>query len=75
MELIDDVGQAWRFFSIHCMVLAGAIVETWEWMPEDFKQGIDPAWVHHTAFALLFMGVCGRLIKQQNKGDLDDHTH
>lgn len=64
MKLIEDWKDAWRWFSVQAMAAAGALQVVWIGMPDDLKASIGPQWVQGITFALLLLGVFGRLVKQ-----------
>ena len=67
MKLVDDAKQAWRWVSMWCMTIAGAIQLAWLGIPEDLKASIPPDVVQGVTLALLAFGVAGRLVKQEPK--------
>lgn len=69
MKLVDDVKDAWKWFSVQAMVLAGAIQGAWIFIPEDMKSSIPPNIVQGTTIALLVFGVTGRIVDQKKKPD------
>ena len=68
MRLIDEWRKAWRFLSVQAMTAAGAIQAAWMTIPEEMKVSIPPNIVHWATLGLLFFGIVGRLVKQ------DDHV-
>jgi hypothetical protein len=64
LNLVEDWKDAWKWISVNCMVLAGAIQGAWLYIPEDMKQSLPPHLVTGVTIALLFIGVGGRLTKQ-----------
>jgi hypothetical protein len=67
MKLVDDAKQAWRWFSVQAMVLAGAIQGAWVFIPEDMKASIPPTVVQWVTIVLLVFGVAGRIVDQKPK--------
>ena len=67
LEFVDDAKQAWRWVSMWCMTIAGAIQASWLFIPEDMKASIPPNIVQGVTLALLVFGVVGRLVKQEPK--------
>jgi hypothetical protein len=67
MKFVDDVRQAWRWFSVQAMVLAGALQVAWEVLPPDMKASIPDNYVRWITLGLLSLGVAGRLVKQEPK--------
>jgi hypothetical protein len=63
-ELVEDWRNAWRWLSVNCMVLAGAIQGSWLFVPEDMKASIPPHITSGVTVILLVIGVAGRLKKQ-----------
>lgn len=66
MKLVDNAKQAWRWFSVQSMVLAGAIQGAWIFVPDDLRSTIPPQWLQGITIALMVMGVAGRLVKQKD---------
>ena len=67
MKLVDDAKQAWKWFSMQAMVWALAVQGAWEVLPPEMKAGVPPQAVTWITFALLGMGIVGRLVKQGDK--------
>lgn len=67
MKFVDDAKQAWRWFSVQAMVLAGAIQGAWVFIPEDMKSSIPQNIVQWVTISLLVFGVAGRLVDQYPK--------
>lgn len=67
MKLVDDARRAWRWFSMQCMALALALQVAWETMPPELQAGVPPRAVSVITWALLVLGIVGRLVKQEPK--------
>lgn len=67
LAFVDDVNQAWRWISMWCMTVAGAIQGAWLFIPEDLKASIPANVVQGVTLAILVTGVVGRLVKQEPK--------
>jgi hypothetical protein len=67
IEFVDGAKQAWRWVSMWCMTIAGAIQASWLFIPEDLKASIPPNIVQAVTLALLAFGVVGRMVKQKAK--------
>lgn len=67
MKLVDDVKRCWRWLSVQCMVVAGAIQTAWVFIPEDMKATFPKNWLQVITVALLVIGVVGRLFQQPSK--------
>lgn len=65
MKLVDNAKQAWRWISVQCMVIAGALQGAWVFIPGDMKSSIPPNIVTGATVGLLVLGVAGRLVKQE----------
>lgn len=69
MKLVSDWKRAHRWFSIHAMVLAGAVQAAWVAIPDDLHTSV-PAWVPHVLTGvLLIAGIAGRLVDQSPTTD------
>lgn len=64
MKLIDEVGKAWRMFSVQAMFLAGAIQAAWMTLPSDLVAQVPDQIRSGVTLALLGLGIAGRLVKQ-----------
>lgn len=64
MKLVDDWKNAWRWISINCMVIAGALQGAWLYVPEDMRQESPHNLVHAITLILLVCGIFGRIVKQ-----------
>jgi hypothetical protein len=67
MKLVENARDAWKWFSMHAMVAAGALLATWELLPQDLKAGLSESQTRRVAVGLLALGVIGRLVKQDSK--------
>lgn len=69
MKLIEEWRSAWKWFSVQSMALATAALVTWGLIPEDLKTAL-PSWlVPIFAAGLLILGIAGRLVQQNPKGE------
>lgn len=66
MKFVDNAKNAWRWFSVQAMVLAGAIQGAWVFVPEDMRTSLPLNAVQAITAVLLAMGVAGRLVKQKD---------
>lgn len=66
MKLVENAKNAWRWFSVQAMVLAGAIQGAWLFVPDDLRASVPQSWLQSITLALMVMGVAGRLVKQKD---------
>lgn len=64
MKLVDDWKSAWRWFSMHALVLAGIIPTVWAELPPDLKASIPPGMMGAITAVIAACGVIGRLVNQ-----------
>ncbi|HBX6085249.1 hypothetical protein SS21_23545 [Enterobacter roggenkampii] len=64
MKLVDDWKSAWRWFSMHALVLAGIIPTVWAELPPDLKTAIPPGSMGAITAVIAACGVVGRLVNQ-----------
>jgi hypothetical protein len=68
MKLVDNAGEAYKWVSMHCMVLATALQGAWEMCPADLKAYVTgfvpPQYIAYATMSLLVLGMVGRLVKQ-----------
>jgi hypothetical protein len=67
MKFVEDVKQAWKWFSVQAMVLAGAIQGAWIFVPDDMKASIPANLMQGVTVGLLVLGVVGRITDQSPK--------
>lgn len=67
MKLVDDAKECWRWVSMWCMALAGALQGAWLFIPDDLKGSMPPNVAQAVTVALLVLGVLGRLVDQGSK--------
>lgn len=64
MKLVDDWKSAWRWFSMHALVLAGIIPTVWAELSPDLKTAIPPGAMGAITAVIAACGVVGRLVNQ-----------
>lgn len=64
MKLVQDVKDAWKWFSVQAMVVAGALQATWLVLPADMKSNLPEPVIQWSVVAMLVFGVVGRLVDQ-----------
>jgi protein-S-isoprenylcysteine O-methyltransferase Ste14 len=65
MKFVDDVKDAWRWFSVQAMALALALQGAWEVLTPEMRTSIPPQYVTWGTLFLLALGIGGRLVKQK----------
>ena len=65
MKFVEDAKNAWRWFSVRAMLLAGAIQGAWLFVPEDLRTSLPPTFLQGITIALMILGIYGRLVKQK----------
>ncbi|MBZ7124641.1 DUF7940 domain-containing protein [Klebsiella grimontii] len=64
MKLVEDWKNAWRWFSMHALVLAGIIPTVWAELPPDLKSSIPPGTMGAITAVIAVCGIVGRLVSQ-----------
>lgn len=64
MKFIDDAKSAWKFFSVWALVLSGSVPALWASLPDEIKLQIPTDWMSGITAFIAFLGVIGRMIKQ-----------
>lgn len=64
MKLVDNWKDAWKWFSMHALVLAGTIPAVWAEFPDDLKTHIPAGWMGVITAIIAGCGVAGRLLNQ-----------
>lgn len=68
MKLVDDWKQAWKWISIWCLALTGAVSATWDSLPLEWRTVL----LENSSVSIIFkaisilsaIGIIGRLVKQ-----------
>ena len=68
MQLVENAGKAWRWFSVQAMALAAAMQIGWANLAPDLKASIPAAYVTYGTIALLILGIIGRVVAQPKAG-------
>lgn len=69
MKLVDDWKSAWRWFSMHALVLAGIIPSVWAEFPPDLKLVIPASLMGIITAVVAVCGIVGRVINQAKSGE------
>ena len=64
MKIVDDWKSAWRWFSMHALVLAGVIPPVGAELPPALKTAIPPGAMGAITAVIAAGGVGGRLVNQ-----------
>ena len=65
MKLVENAKQAWRWYSVQAMAVAGALQAAWLALGD--MQSRIPEWgVDALTVAILVSGIVGRLVKQHD---------
>ena len=64
MKFVENIKDAWKWFSVQAMFWAAAVQSTWELIPSDLKSSVNPTVVYTITMSLLVLGIWGRLVKQ-----------
>lgn len=64
MKLVDDWKKAWKWFSVHALILAGLIPSVWIELPADLKSSIPAGAMSAITAVIALCGVIGRLVSQ-----------
>jgi len=71
MKLIDNLEDAWKFFSLQAMAAATTLQGLWMALPDDIKSSVPPSAVQWLTLAILVLGMFGRLVKQTEDAPTD----
>ena len=63
-HLVDDVKDAWKWWSVRANVIALALPVAWAALPYDFQQAI-PGGIVTAMAAASFLALIGRTVKQK----------
>lgn len=66
MKLVPQWQNAWKWFSVHALVLAGVLPATWCQLPESWRAIVPVGWVATATAITSILGVIGRLADQKS---------
>lgn len=72
MKLVDNWKRAWKWYSVHILMIMVALPEVWLQLPEEWRQSLPP---HILAYATSVLGVSAilaRVISQEKPDGTDD---
>jgi hypothetical protein len=64
MKPVSNWRNAWKWFSVQAMTLAGALQAGWLALPTSMQARVPAEWVDALTIAILVLGVIGRLVDQ-----------
>lgn len=67
IKLVENWKQAWRWISVWCMSLSGAILSSWEALPPTWKEMLPTQDLKAYVGPLLIIGIIGRFVDQTKK--------
>ncbi|BBJ59156.1 hypothetical protein EAS17NKHM_025520 [Enterobacter asburiae] len=65
MKFVEDWRRAWRWFSVHALITAGAIPSVWVNLPGDLKDAIPPEMMGTVTAIVAVCGLIGRMVNQK----------
>lgn len=76
LRLVPHWKRAWRWFSIHALVISGIIPMVWANLPGDMRASVPPDTLGVITGVVATLGVIGRLFQQPKKEDenVDNHS-
>ncbi|MGQ6545475.1 DUF7940 domain-containing protein [Serratia sp. IR-2025] len=69
MKLVENWKSAWKWYSVHIMVVIVALPEIWGYFPQEFKESLPP---HALTGLTTFLGISAivaRLVSQEKRDD------
>ena len=64
MQLIPEVKQAWRMFSVQLSSLGAALMFAWGVLPQDLKDRLPTDAIPWLAMGIFLLTVVGRIVYQ-----------
>jgi len=64
MQFVPDWKKAWRWFSVHALVIAGVIPAVWDSLSPEMKSYVPASVMCVVTGFVAVCGVIGRLVKQ-----------
>lgn len=69
LRLVQNWRSAWKWYSIHIMIVIVALPEIWSYFPQEFKDSLPPGVFK---YAMMFLGVSAilaRMFSQEKPKD------
>lgn len=65
MKLVTNWRQAWKWYSVHIMILIVSLPELWGYFPQEFKDSLPPDALKYVMMFLGVSAILARLFSQE----------
>lgn len=65
MKLVQNWKQAWKWYSVHIMLVIVALPEIWSYFPQEFKDSLPPHTLMYVTSVLGVSAILARLFSQE----------
>lgn len=69
LKLVQNWRSAWKWYSVHIMIVIVALPEIWSYFPQEFKDSLPPGALK---YAMMFLGVSAILARMFSQEKLKD---
>lgn len=69
MKLVDNWKQAWKWYSVHIMLVIVALPEIWGYFPLEWRESLPPSTFKYMMMFLGGSAIAARLFSQEKKRD------
>jgi hypothetical protein len=67
MRLVENIREAWRWFSVQAFAIIIALPFVWPVLPADVRAWMPKEWEPYAFVIIAFCGLAGRLVDQKKK--------
>ena len=67
MQLVENVRQAWRWFSVQVLTVLTALPLVWMALPPESQDLVPESWRPWALAVVALCGLLGRLVKQKER--------
>lgn len=65
IRIVPDARRAWKWISVHALLLITSLPELWNWLPADLKVAIPHDKLIYVTSVIALAGLLGRFIHQE----------
>lgn len=65
MKLVDNWKSAWKWYSVHIMLVIVALPEIWAYFPQEFKDSLPPHALMYITSVLGVSAILARVFSQE----------
>ena len=69
LKLVQNWRSAWKWYSVHIMIVIVALPEIWSYFPQEFKDSLPPGTLKYSMMFLGVSAILARMFSQEKPKD------